>query len=61
MTRAEEANCRPAEPGIADVVTPEVADDDVRGLLWDLTDEQRERISEYIVAGLRGVRRSAAT
>ena len=61
MTRAEEANGRPAEPGVADVVTPEVTDDDVRGLLWDLTDEQRERISEYIVAGLRGVRRSAAS
>jgi hypothetical protein len=60
MTRADEVDCRPAESGVADVVTPEVTDDDVRGLLWDLTDEQRERISEYIVAGLRGVRRSEA-
>ena len=61
MTRADEADGRPAEPGIAEVVTPEVTDDDVRGLLWDLTDEQRERISEYIVAGMRGVRSSAAS
>ena len=60
MTRAEEADPRPAESGIADVVTPEASDDDARGLLWDLTDEQRKRISEYIIAGMRGVRRSAA-
>ena len=60
MTRAEETDTRPGEPGIADVVTPEASDDDARGLLWDLTDEQRKRISEYIIAGMRGVRRSAA-
>ena len=60
MTRAEEADTRPAESGIADVVTPEASEDDARGLLWDLTDEQRRRISEYIIAGMRGVRRSAA-
>ena len=60
MTRADQVDCPPAEPGVADVVTPEASDDDTRGLLWDLTEEQRERISEYIVAGMRGVRRSAA-
>ena len=59
MRRTDEAP-QPAEPGVADVVTPEVSDDDVRGLLWDLTDEQRKRISEYIVAGMRGVRSSEA-
>lgn len=60
MTRADQVDTSPAESGVADLVTPEVSDDDARGLLWDLTDEQRERIAEYIVAGMRGVRRSAA-
>jgi hypothetical protein len=60
MRRTDEAKPQPAELGVAEVVTPEVSDDDVRGLLWDLTDEQRKRISEYIVAGMRGVRRSEA-
>jgi hypothetical protein len=59
MRRTDEAP-QPPESGVAEVVTPEVSDDDVRGLLWDLTDEQRKRISEYIVAGMRGVRRSEA-
>ena len=54
MRRTDEAKPQPAELGVAEVVTPEVSDDDVRGLLWDLTDEQRKRISEYIVAGMRG-------
>jgi hypothetical protein len=53
-------DARPDESGVVDVVTPEVWDDDARGLLWDLTDEERERIAEYIVAGMRGVRHSAA-
>jgi hypothetical protein len=59
MRRTDEATVQPAESGVAEVVTPEVSDDDVRGLLWDLTEEQRKRISEYIVAGMRGVRRSS--
>jgi hypothetical protein len=42
-------------PGTAEVQTAEADADEVRGLRWELTDDQRAEIRDTVLASLRSI------